>query len=164
MKFVVYLRTNLVNGKQYVGQTSRFANRNSKWKKLNELYSSKILYEDRIKYGLENFKCDILAVCDSQEDAWELEKKYIKEYNTKYPNGYNMSDGGAGVPNVFVSEETRKKLSETLSGLKRNDETKQKISNGLKNNPKISQKVYQYTLEGELVKVWDSTKECGRNG
>lgn len=27
-----------------------------------------------------------------------------------------------------------------------------------------SKKVYQYTLDGELVKVWASTKECGRNG
>ena len=25
-------------------------------------------------------------------------------------------------------------------------------------------KVYQYTLDGELVKVWDSTMECDRNG
>jgi len=27
-----------------------------------------------------------------------------------------------------------------------------------------SKKVYQYTLAGELVKVWHSTMECGRNG
>lgn len=28
----------------------------------------------------------------------------------------------------------------------------------------ISKPVYQYTLDGELVKVWKSTAECGRNG
>lgn len=27
-----------------------------------------------------------------------------------------------------------------------------------------SKKVYQYTLNGEFVKEWKSTKECGRNG
>lgn len=27
-----------------------------------------------------------------------------------------------------------------------------------------SKKVYQYTMDGDLVKVWNSTKECGRNG
>ena len=27
-----------------------------------------------------------------------------------------------------------------------------------------SKKVYQYTLDGELIKIWDSTAECGRNG
>ena len=29
---------------------------------------------------------------------------------------------------------------------------------------KKSKKVYQYTLDGILVKIWQSTKECGRNG
>jgi hypothetical protein len=27
-----------------------------------------------------------------------------------------------------------------------------------------TKKVYQYTLDGDLVKIWDSTRECGRNG
>lgn len=29
---------------------------------------------------------------------------------------------------------------------------------------KISKKVAQYTIDGELVKIWKSTMECGRNG
>ena len=29
---------------------------------------------------------------------------------------------------------------------------------------KISKKVYQSTVDGELVKIWDSVNECGRNG
>lgn len=32
------------------------------------------------------------------------------------------------------------------------------------NNPNKSKKVYQYTLDGELVKEWKSINECGRNG
>lgn len=32
------------------------------------------------------------------------------------------------------------------------------------NHPNKSKKVYQYTLDNQLVKVWDSTKECQRNG
>lgn len=32
------------------------------------------------------------------------------------------------------------------------------------NNPKQSKKVYQYTLDKQLVKVWDSVAECMRNG
>lgn len=31
-------------------------------------------------------------------------------------------------------------------------------------NIEMSKKVYQYTLSGELVKVWKSVNECGRNG
>lgn len=34
----------------------------------------------------------------------------------------------------------------------------------LKVEGKEQKQVYQYTLDGELVKVWESTKECGRNG
>lgn len=30
-------------------------------------------------------------------------------------------------------------------------------------NQKLSKTVYQYTLDGELVRVWPSTQECGRN-
>jgi len=29
---------------------------------------------------------------------------------------------------------------------------------------RTSKKVYQYTLDGELIKIWSSTAECGRNG
>lgn len=31
-------------------------------------------------------------------------------------------------------------------------------------NAKISKQVYQYTIDGKFVKIWPSTKECGRNG
>lgn len=48
------------------------------------------------------------------------------------------------------SEEAKKKMSETKKG---------KIPKA--NPPK---QVYQYDLEGNLVRVWESTCECGRNG
>ena len=38
-----------------------------------------------------------------------------------------------------------------------------KISTQL-NRKDLSKQVAQYTLEGELVKIWDSANECGRNG
>jgi hypothetical protein len=28
---------------------------------------------------------------------YDLEKYYIKKYNTKAPNGYNLTDGGDGI-------------------------------------------------------------------
>lgn len=31
-------------------------------------------------------------------------------------------------------------------------------------NGKLSKKVYQYTLDGEFVREWESTRECDRNG
>lgn len=35
---------------------------------------------------------------------------------------------------------------------------------GKYNHPRLSKKVAQYTLSGDLVKVWDSTMEAERNG
>ena len=68
---------------------------------------------------------------------------------------------------------TKKHQSESLKGKHRSEDVKRKISEGhkgqipwnkgLKNGSK-SKTVYQYTLDGELVKVWESTKECKRNG
>lgn len=195
----IYLRTNLVNGKQYVGQTKDMKLRNNAWKCLKIYYANKHLTEDREKYGVDSFNFEILKECDGSEgDFWE--QYYIKEYNTKYPNGYNMSDGGKGTPKVYRSEETRKKLSESLKGrhfspkteFKKghvmSEETRKKLSQSLKGHlawnkgkhhtketrKKISeagkgiikkrQKIYQYTLDGKLVKVWDSAKECKISG
>ena len=41
---------------------------------------------------------------------------------------------------------------------------RERIRKSLLNYPKTSKKVYQYTLDGEFVKEWKSTKECARNG
>ena len=36
--------------------------------------------------------------------------------------------------------------------------------NAKKRQEKFSKKVNQYNMNGELIKTWNSTKECGRNG
>lgn len=60
-----------------------------------------------------------------------------------------------------ISEETKKKMSESKKGKKSNFDGKHH-SEETKN--KMSKQVAQYTLDGELVKVWISANECGRNG
>lgn len=45
------------------------------------------------KYGMDNFTTTILEECDDAK-LNELECKYIKEYNTLSPNGYNITKGG----------------------------------------------------------------------
>lgn len=63
------------------------------------------------------------------------------------------------------TEETRKKLSDARKGKTLSEETKEKIgeANRGENNPN-SIPVVQLTLEGELVKVYDSSGETTRNG
>lgn len=60
----------------------------------------------------------------------------------------------------IYTEETRQKLSIIHKGCKHSEETKKKMSVSRKDKKKVA----QYTLDGELVKVWDSFSEIGRNG
>ena len=119
-RYTVYLRTNKVTGMQYVGQTENFEGRESDWNCIKVLYANRIINEDREKYGLENWASEILAVVGTREEAWELEQKYIKELNTRFPNGYNLAKGGGGASGISAwnkglkgcfSEETRQKMS-----------------------------------------------------
>lgn len=156
-KYTIYLRRNAINGKCYVGQTSDFKYREYQWHCLKMLYANNHINEDRVKYGLDNWSVEILGEIDNQEEAWELEQRFIKEYNTIYPNGYNITKGGSGPNGCKRSEETRRKIAEAKKGEKH-------PMYGKLNREDQSKQVYQYTLDGELVKVWPSTMECERNG
>lgn len=174
---VIYLRTCLVNGKQYVGQTIDFKKRENAWKCIKWAYANQLLTEDRNKYGLENFKTEILEECDNSK-LDELERYYIEKLNTIYPNGYNDNEGGS--ISFHHSEETKKKIGDSgkgkhsdRKGISLTDEHKQNISKSLKGRipteaieahaDKYSKPVYQYTLDGMLVNVWKSIREASRN-
>lgn len=107
---VIYLRTNLVNGMQYVGQTTNLKRRERQWKCLNWRYGNYLLTEDRNKFGINNFKVEILEECDNNK-LDELEKFYIEKLNTSFPNGYNSDSGGK--INFKHSKETIRKISDS---------------------------------------------------
>ena len=112
----IYLRTNLVNGKQYVGQTKDWKQRERDWRCLKKYkYANKNLSEDRAKYKLSDWKTEVLKVCnDENGDYWE--QHYIKELNTLHPNGYNMSKGGKGPTGCIHSKEQNEQHSKRLKG------------------------------------------------
>jgi group I intron endonuclease len=105
-----YITTNTLNNKKYVGMHSAINTNNS-------YLGSGILLKKAIKkYGKEIFKKEILCVCESKEIAHENEKKYIEQYNSIQPNGYNIHpNGGLGL-NDYHTEESCKKMSEKLKG------------------------------------------------
>lgn len=146
MPYTIYLRTNLVNGKQYVGQAKDFKRRERRWNSDVYQYAGKYINAARRKYGIENFSTDILEECDTQKKANELEKYYIIELNTKAPDGYNLTDGGEGVSGYKFTKEEREKLSKSHIGLQagekhplwgkhHTDETKRKLSEVHKGKP-----------------------------
>ncbi len=110
---VIYLRTNLVNGKQYVGQSKNFKEREYSWNCLKCPYGNQLLTKERNDYGLNNFSVEIIKECDDTElDYWE--KYFIENLNTIYPNGYNQTEGGS--LGFHHSEITKKKISEKNTG------------------------------------------------
>lgn len=112
--YCIYKITNLINGKTYIGQ--------HKYKDLNDNYmgSGKLLKLAQKKYGLQNFKKEILVFSIVRKDFIDLlEKEYIAFERLNNKNGcYNISDGGEGgdTHNHHVTVESRRKQSLALKG------------------------------------------------
>lgn len=161
----IYLRTNLVNGKQYVGQTNDYTSREYDWKCLKAKYANNHISNARKKYGLDNWSVEILKECNSQDELNTWEKYYIKQYSTKHPNGYNLTDGGNGISGFKHSDEAKKKMSESTKG-KKHPQYGKPISKEAKEKSMLSQPtrkiVYQYSIDGKLINVFKSVNEAAR--
>lgn len=125
----IYLITNLINNKQYVGQTTgKLSKRISAHFRLNKSAISNSIH----KYGKENFKIEVLEETECLDTLNYLENYYIKQLNTMAPFGYNLHTGGN---NHIASEQTRLKISKSKKGkpnsklknVKKSEEHKQKL-------------------------------------
>ena len=145
----LYVITNRVTGKQYVGITTRPSRRFAE-----HCNGSRSLISKSItKYGKENFCYKQLVVGD-----WEyisaLETRCIEEFNTLVPNGYNLVATASKRPggntrttrlgqknseaqkelvrnymkNRVISEETLQRMSEAQRGKRHSEETKRQMS------------------------------------
>lgn len=89
----IYITTNHINGRQYIGQKKY--DKNGKWKKY--LGSGIALKNAIVKYGIENFSKEIIEECDSKELLDEREKYWINFYNAvNNDKFYNIAFGGDG--------------------------------------------------------------------
>lgn len=107
----VYLTTNIVNGKQYIGDHS------SNFLTDSYIGSGRPLFKNALQlHGKENFTKKILEYFLTKEDAFIAQEKYIKEYNTLSPNGYNISPFGGNKFKGSLNESTKKLMSTAKSG------------------------------------------------
>ena len=120
-KLLIYRIYCIVNNKSYIGKCSQGLNRVREhfrdYKVPKREYRAKMLYRAINKYGEENFKWEVLCVCDSLEELNKKEIEFIKDMNTKDRKmGYNLTSGGTG-GNTWshLTEEERKTASEKLS-------------------------------------------------
>ena len=120
MKHYLYKITNTINGKYYIGMHST--------NNLDDGYfgSGKVLFKAIKKYGLQNFKKEILCFVNNKEELKELEAlvvttEWIRENRKFVYNVQKGGHGGAAVGNKNrlgkpQSEEWRLKMSAKRKG------------------------------------------------
>lgn len=85
----IYITTNKINGKKYIGMCTRDNNQ--------YLGSGKLLKQAINKYGKDNFTREIIERCDDFEDLCEKEKYWIDYYDAVSSSEfYNLIEGGIG--------------------------------------------------------------------
>lgn len=93
----IYKIENLINHKFYIGQSinieERYKQHIYKAFNSNELAYNSAIHQAFRKYGLENFKLEVIEECKI-EQLDERERYWIKKLNTLTPNGYNILSGG----------------------------------------------------------------------
>lgn len=118
----IYYIKNLINKKGYIGQAVCYTGKNNKkwgsfnrWKThIREAYSDKkdrckLLNQAIRKYNENNFKLNILGKFHLNK-LDTMEQKYIQEYNTLVPHGYNLNKGGYGGKDSKETIEKKRKM------------------------------------------------------
>lgn len=120
------------SGKYYIGQTVDETQR--RWNFLSDKrYGGPKIDNARKKYGPENFEYTVLMKVEGDNpdevkhylDALEI--GFIKMYNS-IDEGYNITKGGGGCYGFHHSDEVKERISKKLTGIKKSEETKKKMS------------------------------------
>lgn len=111
---IIYKATNTVNGKVYIGKTTRTLEERRKEHEYEATRRDRnfAFYNAIRKYGTDVFEWKIIDKATTEDELNEKERYWIAYYNAvNRDHGYNMTEGGDGVkPN----EEVREKLSESI--------------------------------------------------
>jgi len=130
MAGTIYLVTNNLNGKQYVGQTIVAGNKVGHGTLMTRAYR---------KHGKENF--DYMPICTGLNNKAILnfaERFWITVMNSRIPNGYNIEFGGSRKGDL--APETIAKMKVAQLGWKRSPEAVAKVVKALKNrSPEVKQ-------------------------
>jgi len=146
----IYLIKNTKLDKLYVGQTLSHRKNKGKYRpfgfqgRFNDHVSEAICNTKKKQctylnnairlYGKDAFNVTLITTCSPLE-LDNLEQLYIKEYNTLYPNGYNLTIGGKTFKNDLNTDfiQTTKNSPKKRGGCKeRTVETRAKMTKSLK--------------------------------
>lgn len=88
--YLIYKITNIKNKKIYIGAHTT--------SNINDEYmgSGHALASAKKKYGIENFKKEILHIFDTEKEMWDKEYEIVNEDFCKRKDTYNVRTGGIG--------------------------------------------------------------------
>lgn len=138
---IIYCIENNLNGKKYIGKKELSPEAFLKSKYYGGGQYIKLAVA---KHGNECFDRYVIERCMFKEELYSREQHWIKVFNTKWPNGYNLSDGGEqGYEGYWNGRKQKPETVENRAkqmrgekhpyfGKHRDEETKKKISEKLK--------------------------------
>lgn len=125
---IIYKATNNINGKCYIGKTTRSLEK----RKLEHIRDKRCsaIHRALIKYGEENFKWEIIYECDDPFILNVMETFKIMVNHSHYTEGgYNLTYGGDGHSRGYkLSNKTKEKISKGNKGKKRSIQSRKKYS------------------------------------
>lgn len=152
---IIYKFTNIINGKVYIGQTSKTLDERIKGHLSKVKGGSTTHIHNAIrKYGWNNFRAEIIDdTADCEDELDRLEKYYIAQYDS-INVGYNLAPGGED--NCMDSDKVKQKHDFIM----RTPEVRSKISASMKKRIAehgISEEHRKHVSEG-LRRFYDSGK------
>ena len=138
----IYLITNHINGKKYIGQSRNLIKRWGQHKTESRKDNPKMIVDKAIKkYGIDNFSFEILFECPlDMLDDWETDM--IRLYDSVRPRGYNCVDKCRGVSEKEI-EKSRKRMKE--NNPMKNPDVVERVRNKLKGTH--HNRVTEYQIE-----------------
>jgi group I intron endonuclease len=120
----IYIFTNKLNGKKYVGESVDIKERLMKYRYPKPM---RAFEHALIKYGVDGFDLEIVYFPHhNKNDLIEIERLLIREYDCLVPYGYNICEKGTDRTGIRCSDETKEKLMIANKGKTYSDETKKK--------------------------------------
>jgi group I intron endonuclease len=154
---IIYLCTNKINGKMYVGLTKDLPERiKQHYQKAFNNPKFPINYA-LLKYGTSNFYWSVLRQCLTKKSAWRYEQYYIRKLKT-YKKGYNLTAGGEGARDYTITPRDRTAISIAQKKRFLRYEERKRASN----KPITPFNVY-FKNTGKLAGTWELQSQCAKD-